>query len=42
MTVESLRLNMSGGEFQQWGVYYSIKAQQIELEQMQAESRRHR
>lgn len=31
---------MTGGEFQQWGVYYSIKAQAIELEQLQAESRR--
>lgn len=42
MTVDEMRCRMSGAEFQQWGVYYSIKAQQIELEQMQAESRRGR
>lgn len=40
MTVESMRLNMTGREYQEWGIYYSVKAQRAELERMQAESRR--
>lgn len=31
---------MDNGEFQMWGVYYAVKAQRMELERMQAESRR--
>lgn len=31
---------MDNGEFQGWAVYYSVKAQRMELERMQAESRR--
>jgi hypothetical protein len=38
-TVEEIR-QMDNGEFQQWGVYFALIAQQMELERMQAESRR--
>lgn len=38
-TLEEVRA-LDNGEFQMWGVYYSVKAQRMELERMQAESRR--
>lgn len=31
---------MSNGEYQRWGVWYAVQAQQAELERMRMESRR--
>lgn len=38
--MEELRTTISNGEFQRWGIWYAIQAQQAELERMKAESRR--
>lgn len=42
MSVEQMRLSLSGGEYQQWGVYFAVKAQKIELAEKVAASRRGR